>query len=178
MQWERACRKGIEYHVPHWELLTIWSITPAITPPAIRKAAGKLSRPAPSAAFTTMKTAPKDDTPPLLLLSVSRCWSDSTLGLCRSHALSPGSLLPTPPQSSASVLIAMNQQAVPRPAKPYTPQKNILQLSGSKQRRSRSESLSDRTGYPAAAVNLLCPVFLVPLTVSCVRTMLQPFSNL
>lgn len=95
----------------HWDHLTIWSITPAVTPPAILKAAGKFSRPAPKAAFTTMKTAPKDDTPPLLL-SEARCWTESTLGLCKSHARSPASWLPSAPQSSPSVLMAMRKQSV------------------------------------------------------------------
>lgn len=121
---QRVCRRGMQYYAPHWDLLTIWSITPAVTPPAILKAAGKLSRPAPKAAFTTMKTAPKDDTPPLLLLSVSISRSESTLGLCNNHALSPELIFPIPPQSSTSVLIAMGQQAGDRPAKPYTPKKN------------------------------------------------------
>lgn len=88
-------------------LLTIWSATPAVMPPAILNAAGKLRRPAPRAAFTTMTTAPSDDTPAGLLVSASRCRSVSTLGLCRSHALSPELMLPAPAQSSTSLWIAI-----------------------------------------------------------------------
>lgn len=87
--------------------LTIWSITPAVIPPAILNAAGKLRRPAPRAAFTTITTAPSDDTPAVLLVSASRCRSVSTLGLCRSHALSPELMLPAPAQSSTSLWIAI-----------------------------------------------------------------------
>lgn len=87
--------------------LTICSITPAVTPPAMLKAAGKLRRPAPRAAFTTMKTAPKQDTPPVPLVSVSRCCSVSMLGLRCNQALSPALILPIPAQSSTSVLMAM-----------------------------------------------------------------------
>lgn len=111
--WDRqkVAGRGMQCCVAHWDLLTIWSITPAVTPPAILKAAGKLSRPAPRAAFTTMKTAPKGDTPLSLLLSDSRSWLDSTLGLCSNQALSPELIVvPAPPHSSTSVLIAMGQQ--------------------------------------------------------------------
>lgn len=87
--------------------LTICSITPAVTPPAILKAAGKLRRPAPRAAFTTMKTAPRQDTPPVPLVSVSRSCSLSKLGLRCNQVLSPALILPFPAQSSTSVLMAM-----------------------------------------------------------------------
>ncbi|TNN87443.1 hypothetical protein EYF80_002160 [Liparis tanakae] len=70
-----------------------------------------------------MKTAAQDDTPPPPLLSVSRGRTESTLGLCKSHARSPESLLPTAPQSSASVLIAMSRQADARPDESYATQK-------------------------------------------------------
>lgn len=97
--------------VAHWHLLTICSINPAVTPPAILKAAGKLSRPAPRAALTTMKTAPRDDTPLFLLSSVSSSWLDSTLGLCSNQALSPELIVPAPPHSSTLVLIAIGHKA-------------------------------------------------------------------
>lgn len=142
-----------------WELLTIWSIIPSVTPPAILKAAGKLSRPAPRAAFTTMKTAPKDETPPLLL-SVSRSRSESTLGLCNNHALSPELMLSTPPQSSTSVWIAMGQQTGDWSAKPK--KKISLQHSGSRWGKSWSESLSGLTGNHAVAIIISCPESLVP----------------
>lgn len=74
--------------------LTICMAIPAATPPAIPKAAGKLSRPAPSAAFTTMKTAPSTE--------VEAGRGSSAPGLCSSrarsllsarHSRSPSSLL-------------------------------------------------------------------------------------
>lgn len=108
LKWDTASET--ECWVAHWDLLTICSITPAVTPPAILKAAGKLSRPAPRAALTTMKTAPREDTPLFLLSSVSRSWLDSTLGLCSSQALSPELMVPAPPHSSTFVLIAISHQ--------------------------------------------------------------------
>lgn len=77
---------------------TICMAIPAATPPAIRKAAGKLSRPAPSAAFTTMKTAPSME----VEVEVEAGRGSSAPGLCNSrarsllsarHSQSPSSLL-------------------------------------------------------------------------------------
>lgn len=74
--------------------LTICSAMPAATPPAMLKAAGKLSSPAPRAALTTMKTAPKADVAPRPFAWLSPLFGTvSTLGLCRSLARSPASAL-------------------------------------------------------------------------------------
>ena len=74
--------------------LTICSAMPAATPPAMLKAAGKLSSPAPRAAFTTMNTAPSADVAPAPFPWFSSLFGTaSTLGLCRSLARSPASAL-------------------------------------------------------------------------------------
>lgn len=95
----------LELHLfPHGHTLTICSVMPAATPPAVLKAAGKLSSPAPRQALTTMKMAPIVEVVPLSRtpgeVSLSLLGAVSTQGLCSRRARSPESVLkPCSPRS-------------------------------------------------------------------------------